>query len=78
MNLRNFYHKKMKKMYKIGDNIKIIWMAGEPEYTGRVGTIDHIDDIGQLHGTCIKYHKLIDIWDCRKKTIGNYYKLKNY
>jgi predicted ATP-grasp superfamily ATP-dependent carboligase len=38
-------------MYKIGDNIKIIWMAGEPEYTGRVGTIDHIDDIGQLHGT---------------------------
>lgn len=37
----------MKKMYKIGDNIKIIWMTGEPEYTGRVGTIDHCTELGE-------------------------------
>lgn len=36
---------------KVGDKIKIIEMSGEPEYTGRTGTITHIDDDGQLHGT---------------------------
>ncbi len=36
---------------KVGDSIKIISMKGEPNYTGRVGVIEHIDDIGQLHGT---------------------------
>lgn len=37
--------------YKIGDQIRIIRMAGEPQYSGREGTITHIDDAGQLHGT---------------------------
>lgn len=37
--------------YKVGDKIKIIYMEGEPHYTGKVGVIEHIDDIGQLHGT---------------------------
>lgn len=37
--------------YKIGDQIRIIKMAGEPQYSGREGTITHIDDAGQLHGT---------------------------
>lgn len=36
---------------KVGDKIKIISMADEPQYTGRTGTITHIDDAGQLHGT---------------------------
>lgn len=38
-------------MPKIGDTIKIIEMVGEPQYDGATGVIDHIDDIGQLHGT---------------------------
>lgn len=36
---------------KVGDKIRILRMAGEPQYSGRVGVITHIDDIGQLHGT---------------------------
>ena len=31
--------------------IEIIEMKGEPQYTGRTGVVEHIDDIGQLHGT---------------------------
>ena len=38
-------------MVKVGDKIKIIYMDGEPDYSGRVGIITHIDDAGQLHGT---------------------------
>ena len=38
-------------MLKIGDNIRITHMTDEPRYTGREGTITHIDDMGQLHGT---------------------------
>ena len=38
-------------MIKIGDKIRIIHMDGEPQYTGKVGVVEHIDDIGQLHGT---------------------------
>lgn len=37
--------------YKIGTKIKIIYMEGEPDYTNKVGIIEHIDDLGQLHGT---------------------------
>lgn len=37
--------------YKVGDQIRIIRMMGEPHYDGREGTITLIDDIGQLHGT---------------------------
>lgn len=38
-------------MVKIGDKIKIIYMNGEPQYGGREGIVQHIDDIGQIHGT---------------------------
>ena len=38
-------------MYKVGDKIKIIEMVGEPQYTGKEGIIEFIDDAGQLHGT---------------------------
>ena len=38
-------------MYKVGMRIRIINMAGEPHYSGKTGTIEFIDSIGQLHGT---------------------------
>lgn len=38
-------------MIKVGDKIRIIEMDGEPQYSGRVGVVELIDDIGQLHGT---------------------------
>lgn len=37
--------------YQVGSEIRIIYMDGEPEYTGREGVITAIDDAGQLHGT---------------------------
>ncbi|OWV26599.1 hypothetical protein B7988_05410 [Fibrobacter sp. UWB1] len=39
------------RMAKVGDKIKIISMNGEPQYTGKVGVVDFIDDMGQIHGT---------------------------
>lgn len=38
------------KGFKVGDKIRIVEMAGEPHYNGKTGIIDHIDDMGQLHG----------------------------
>ena len=38
-------------MVKVGDKIRIIFMKGEPEYTGREGVVLIIDGIGQIHGT---------------------------
>ena len=38
-------------MAKVGDLIRIDYMAGEENYWGREGTITCIDDAGQLHGT---------------------------
>ena len=38
-------------MVNVGDVIKIIDMDGEPDYTGREGTVRCIDSIGQIHGT---------------------------
>ena len=35
----------------IGRTIEIINMKGEPDYSGRIGVIELVDDIGQLHGT---------------------------
>lgn len=37
--------------YAIGDTIRIIHMNGEPQYTGKTGQIEFIDDAGQIHGT---------------------------
>lgn len=36
---------------KIGDNILIISMQGEPDYTSKTGVVTRIDSLGQLHGT---------------------------
>ena len=38
-------------MIKVGDKIKIIYMDGEPQYSGKIGIVEFIDSIGQLHGT---------------------------
>ena len=35
----------------IGKKIRIICMEGEPNYTGRIGIVTHIDDMKQIHGT---------------------------
>lgn len=35
----------------IGKKIRIIRMKGEPHYDGREGTVEMVDDAGQLHGT---------------------------
>lgn len=38
-------------MDMIGKIIRIIYMDGEPKYTGREGEVTSVDDMGQLHGT---------------------------
>ena len=48
---------------KIGNTIKIINMEDEPQYTNRVGTVTHIDDARQIHGTwgVLSFQRLIHI-----------------
>ena len=41
----------MRTQAQKGDTIRIIEMKGEPRYTGKIGTVELIDDIGQIHGT---------------------------
>ena len=36
---------------KMGDVIKIIKMKDEPQYTGKTGIVEKIDDAGQIDGT---------------------------
>lgn len=36
---------------QIGDKIRIIDMNGEPQYTGKEGIVNKIDDAGQIHGS---------------------------
>lgn len=39
-------------MVQIGDKIRIIHLSGEDNrYDGKEGVIEHIDSMGQLHGT---------------------------
>jgi hypothetical protein len=35
----------------VGKKIKIIYMDGEPQYSGKVGVVEYVDSVGQLHGT---------------------------
>ena len=39
-------------MVEVGDKIRIDYMEGEPQYTGREGIVRSIDDMGQIHTTC--------------------------
>lgn len=41
----------MRVMTKVGDKIRIVYMDGEPKYTGKEGIVEYIDDAGQIHGT---------------------------
>lgn len=36
---------------KVGDKIRILDMKGEPQYDGKIGYVENIDDAGQIHGT---------------------------
>lgn len=36
---------------KVGDKIRIIYMDGEPQYWGKEGIVEKIDDAGQIHTT---------------------------
>lgn len=38
-------------MPEVGDTIRINYMKGEPQYSGKEGVIHFIDDFGQLHGS---------------------------
>ena len=38
-------------MIKVGDKLRILHMDGEPQYCGKEGIVEHIDDIGQIHGS---------------------------
>jgi hypothetical protein len=38
-------------MVKVGDYIKIIYMDGEPQYSGKTGYVERIDDLRQIHGS---------------------------
>lgn len=38
-------------MVKVGDKIRVLYMEGEPQYTGREGKVLYIDALLQLHGT---------------------------
>ena len=38
-------------MTKVGDKVRIIFMSGEPQYTGKEGIVKYIDDAGLIHGT---------------------------
>ena len=44
------YIKSLKDKY-LGATIEIVRMAGEPDYTGRIGVVQYIDSVGQLHGS---------------------------
>ena len=35
----------------LGKTIRIEYMDGEPQYSGKTGVVEFVDDIGQLHGT---------------------------
>lgn len=35
----------------VGKKIRIIYMNGEPQYSGKTGTVRLVDSFGQIHGT---------------------------
>lgn len=35
----------------LGKTIRIIHMSGEEDYDGKVGKVEHVDSLLQLHGT---------------------------
>lgn len=50
-------------MVKVGNKIRIIHMNGEPQYSGKTGIVEVIDDIRQIHGSwggCALIHGVDD------------------
>lgn len=43
--------KAAQRQHYVGKKIRIIDMAGEPQYSGKVGVVKLVDDMGQLHGS---------------------------
>lgn len=41
----------LRKMYPEGTKVHIDRMEGEPQYTGKQGIVEFVDDAGQIHGT---------------------------
>ena len=41
----------MAAKYMVGKTIRIDWMDGEPQYAGKTGVVEFVDDAGQMHGT---------------------------
>lgn len=35
----------------LNKEIRILKMEGEPQYMGKRGIVEHVDDMGHLHGT---------------------------
>ena len=48
---KHMYERLVRRMPKVGDKIRIIYMSGEPQYTGKEGIVKFIDDAKQIHGT---------------------------
>ena len=48
---RKFLLVEINTSVKAGDKVRIISMKGEAAYSGKTGTVTHIDDAGQIHGT---------------------------
>lgn len=40
-----------KQRLKVGAKVLILEMQNESQYNGKFGIVEHIDDIGQIHGT---------------------------
>lgn len=35
----------------VGDTLRIVEMKCEPQYAGKIGKVEFIDSIGQIHGS---------------------------
>lgn len=44
-------NRSLKSDYLVGKHVQILFMYGEPLYSGRKGIITTIDSVGQIHGT---------------------------
>ena len=51
LKINEFLDNKVKCDVKVNDKIHIVKMEGETGYDGKEGIVQHIDSLGQLHGT---------------------------
>ena len=47
-------------MVKVGNKIEIIFVDDEPQFSGREGVVQHIDVIGQIHGSRLNAHLFLE------------------